>query len=101
MAPGVDGLLGRLGAGHRGDGTLGTDGVLEPMGKPRPMRADFWLQTFVQNPLPVEPLPAEPAAGEFPPAASGNSSSGSPEVRSPDEGQGAGEAAKDPEGAGR
>ena len=60
LAPGVDGLLGRLGAGHGGDGLLGTDGVLEPIGAPRPMRADFWLQTFVQNPLPVEPLASEP-----------------------------------------
>ena len=63
LAPGVEGLLGRLGAGHRGDGLLGADGALEPIGKPQPMRADFWLQTFVQNPLPVEPLPPRPEEG--------------------------------------
>lgn len=62
LAPGVDGLLGELGAGTQGDDALGGEGAEEAFSAPRPMRADFWLQAFIENPLPVEPLPPEPAA---------------------------------------
>ena len=57
LLPGVDGLLGRGGGGTTGDGVVGSRGPDDPVGAPRPMKADFWLQTFVQNPLKVEALP--------------------------------------------
>ncbi len=67
LAPGVDGLLGEAGAGRGPDGVIGSKDELEPVGPPTPMRADFWLQSFIESPLPVEPLPPEPApAGEGP-----------------------------------
>jgi hypothetical protein len=57
LAPGVQGLTGLVGAGPHVEPGEGREAALEPVGPPRPMRADFWLQGFVQNPLPVEPLP--------------------------------------------
>lgn len=58
LAPGVDGLLGERGAGHgQEDGVIGTRDELAPVGPPTPMRADFWMQSFIESPLPVEPLP--------------------------------------------
>ncbi len=57
LLPGVDGLFGRFGAGTQGDGSIGSEGPEDPVGAARPMAADFWLQTFVENPLAVEPLP--------------------------------------------
>ena len=64
LAPGVQGLLGERGSGHQGRGTLGADGAEDPVAVPRPMRADFWMQTFIENPLPVEALPPEGDAEE-------------------------------------
>jgi len=61
LAPGVRGLFGEMGAGHEGKGTFGADGGADSVPVPRPMRADFWLQSFVENPLPVEPLAPDEA----------------------------------------
>ncbi len=62
LLPGVDGLFGLRGGGTDGDGDMGSQGAEEPLAAPRPMKADFWIQGFVENPMPVEPLPAEPDA---------------------------------------
>lgn len=62
LLPGVDGLLGLRGGGRQGEGDVGSAGVEDPFGAPRPMKADFWIQGFIENPLPVEPLPEEPKA---------------------------------------
>ncbi len=53
LLPGVSGLWGDTGGTVRN----------RPGGGPRPMKADFWLQTFVENPLGVEPLGVEPQEG--------------------------------------
>ena len=68
LAPGVEGFFGPRGAGTRGRDDLGTEGTSDTIAVPRPMRADFWLQSFIENPLPVEPLPPLPAPPESPPA---------------------------------
>jgi hypothetical protein len=64
LLPGVDGLLGERGGGRGEQGLLGRSEDLEPVGPPRPMKADFWMRFFVENPLPVEPLPEPSGAGE-------------------------------------
>ena len=82
LAPGVEGLLGPHGAGTQGQDGLGQEGATDEVAVPRPMRADFWLQTFIENPLPVEPLP--PEGGAAPPGAA------DPDKDAPDEGAGGG-----------
>jgi len=62
LLPGVDGLFARGGGGTTGDGSVGSEGPDDPVGAPHPMRADFWLQTFIRNPLEVEPLDAKGGA---------------------------------------
>jgi hypothetical protein len=64
LAPGVEGFFGRGGAGTQGRDAFGTEGAEDTVAIPRPMRADFWLQSFIENPLPVEPLPPEPKPDE-------------------------------------
>lgn len=73
ILPGVGGLFGGSGAGTQGGDGIGTAGADEDFGAPGPMKADFWFQAFVENPIPVEPLPprepkesgdAEAKAGE-------------------------------------
>jgi len=59
LAPGVEGFFGPRGAGTRGRDALGTQGAEDTVAVPRPMQADFWLQSFIENPLPVEALPPE------------------------------------------
>lgn len=56
LLPGIDGLF-RGGGGGTTGGDLGSRGPEDAVGAPHAMKADFWLQTFVQNPLAVEPLP--------------------------------------------
>ena len=62
LAPGVRGLFGEMGAGHAGKGTFGADGAQDGVAVPRPLDADFWLQSLIEDPLPVEPLPPDEAA---------------------------------------
>lgn len=66
ILPGVGGVFGRTGAGTKGGDGLGSAGLEEDFGEPGPMKADFWFQAFVENPIPVEPLPSEakPAGGK-------------------------------------
>ena len=76
LLPGVDGWLGARGGGRLGRGAIGSAGPDQPAGAPPPMRADFWLQTFIENPLPVEPLPAAPGDTAGDPAGAARAGSG-------------------------
>jgi len=60
LLPGVGGWFGDVGAGALGDGVVGSEGPDEPVGAPRPMAADFWLQVFAQQPMHVEALAPTP-----------------------------------------
>jgi len=64
LLPGVGDWFGDVGAGTQGDGVVGSEGPDEPVGAPRPMRADFWLQVFAQQPMQVEALAPTPAQVE-------------------------------------
>lgn len=64
LAPGVDGLVRDRGAGAGDAAGLGRSPADEALGPPPPLDADWFLATFVEDPLPVEPLPEDAAAPE-------------------------------------
>ncbi|MDJ0975928.1 MAG: hypothetical protein QNJ98_15830 [Planctomycetota bacterium] len=59
LLPGVDGLFDARGAGVGADPGLGRSPDAAAFGPPPPLDADWFLATFVEDPLPVEPLPED------------------------------------------